>query len=115
MKSRTSMWTTALCLFAALAITLPASATQPTSTAPQVLSNAVANKPIQFDVSRPLAEMATKALAPQGDRVTHAPLQPKLSQLTAAQLSKGAATPSALQPLIGSPVSATVGLSFEGE
>ena len=108
------MWTTALCFLAALAITLPASAAQQTLTAPKVLSNAVANKPIQFDVSRPLAEMAAKAQALQSDRVTHAPLRPKLSKMTAAQLSKGAATPSALQPLIGSRISATVGLSFEG-
>jgi hypothetical protein len=114
MKSPRWMWTTVVCLFATLAITLSASAAQQTQTAPQVLSNAVANKPIQFDVSRPLAEMAAKAPAPQGDRLTHAPLQPKLQRLTAAQVSKGAATPSALQPLIGFPISATIGQSFEG-
>jgi hypothetical protein len=107
------MWTTVVCIFATLAITFSVSA-QPKPTAPQVLSNAVANKPIQFDLSRPLAEMAAKAPALQGDRLTHAPLQPKLQRLTAAQVSKGAATPSALQPLIGSPISATIGQSFEG-
>jgi hypothetical protein len=35
---------------------LPAAAQQK-PTQPEVLSNAVANEPIQFDVSRPLAEM----------------------------------------------------------
>jgi hypothetical protein len=114
MNSLRWMWTTVVCLFATLAITLSASAAQPTAAAPQVLSNAVANKPIQFDVSRPLSEMAAKAPVPQGDRLTHAPLQPKLQRLTAAQVSKGAAMPSAFQPLIGSPIGATVGLSFEG-
>ena len=90
MKSLTSRWTTVVCLFAALAISLPANAAQHTPTGPQVLSNAVANEPIQFDVSRPLAEMAAKAPAPQGDRLTHTPLQPKLQRLTGAQQRLGA-------------------------
>jgi len=101
-------------LFVTLAITLPASAAQQKSTAPQVLRNAIANKPIHFDVSQPLAEMATKAPALQGDRLTHAPILPKLSKLTAAQQSNFGAAPSVFQPLTGSPISATVGLSFEG-
>jgi hypothetical protein len=114
MNSLRWMWTTVVCLFATLAITLSASAAQQTATKIQVLGNAVVNAPVRFDISRPLAEMAAKAPAPQGDRLTHAPLQPKLQRLTAAQVSKGAPTPSSFQPLIGSPISATVGLSFEG-
>jgi hypothetical protein len=92
---------------------LPAAAQQ----APQVLSNAVASAPIQFDVSRPLAQLLREAPAQQqGDRVTHAPMQPKLQQLKGAQLSQGGVAASALQPLIAplSAISATIGLSFEG-
>src|SRR5271157_4924282 len=92
---------------------LPAAAQQ----TPQVLSNAVANAPIQFDVSRPLAQLLREAPAQlQGDRVTHAPMQPKLQQLKGAQLSQGGVAASALQPLIAplSAISATIGLSFEG-
>ncbi|MGZ6364069.1 MAG: hypothetical protein ACXWP0_20535, partial [Ktedonobacterales bacterium] len=114
MKSLRWLWAIVACLFVTLAITLPASAAQQKSTAPQVLRNAIANKPTHFDVSQPLAEMATKALALQGDRLTHAPILPKLSKLTAAQQSNFGAAPSVFQPLTGSPISATVGLSFEG-
>src|SRR6202166_133512 len=114
MKSLRWLLAIVACLFVTLAITLPASAAQQKSTAPQVLRNAIANKPIHFDVSQPLAEMATKAPALQGDRLTHAPMLPKLSKLTAAQQSNFGAAPSVFQPLTGSPISATVGLSFEG-
>ena len=95
---------------------IPASAQQ-TPTQPQVLGNAVANAPIQFDVSRPLAQLLREAPAQQqGDRVTHAPMQPKLQQLKGAQLSQGGVAASALQPLIAplSAISATIGLSFGG-
>ena len=44
---------------------LPAAAQQ-TTAGPQVLSNAVANAPIQFDVSRPLAQLLREAPAQQG-------------------------------------------------
>ena len=54
---------------------LPAAAQQ-TPTQPQVLRNAVVNKPIQFDISRPLAELATEAPAQAGIRLKHAPRQP---------------------------------------
>jgi hypothetical protein len=90
---------------------------QQTPTEPQVLSNAVVNEPIQFDVSRPLAQLLREAPAQQqGDRVTHAPMQPKLQQLKGAQLSQGGVAASALQPLIAplSAIRATIGLSFEG-
>ena len=114
MKSRASMCTTAVCLLAALAITLPTSAAQQKSAAPKVLSNAVMHEPIQFDVSRPLAELATQAGAQQGVRLMHAPMKPKLQKLTGAQQSLGARATGALQPSIASRISATIGLSFEG-
>ena len=44
----------------------------------------------------------------------HAPMKPKLQQLTGARQSQVAEAASALQPLIASPISATIGLSFEG-
>jgi hypothetical protein len=91
---------------------IPAAAQQ-TPTQPQVLSNAVANEPIHFDVSRPLAELLTEAPAKQGVRQMHVPMKTK--QLSpGAQLSNGAKAASTLQPLIGPLVSATIGLSFEG-
>jgi hypothetical protein len=90
---------------------LPAAAQQ----TPQVLSNAVTNPPIQFDVSRPLAEMLREAPAQQGIRhVMHEPLKPKLHRSMGAQLRQGAKVAGALQPLIGPLISATTGLNFEG-
>ncbi len=93
---------------------LPAAAQQ-TPTGPQVLSNAVVNQPIQFDVSPPLTELLREAPAQQGGTyVTHPPMQPKLQQFTGAQLSQGTKAAGALQPLIGPLISAIIGLSFEG-
>jgi hypothetical protein len=92
---------------------LPAAAQQ-TATRPQVLGNAVANEPIQFDVSRPLAVLATEVPAQQqGAYVTHPPLYPKLP-LTGAQQSQVGEVPGALQPLSAPLIRATIGLSFEG-
>jgi hypothetical protein len=93
---------------------LPAAAQQK-PTQPEVLSNAVANEPIQFGVSRPLAEMVREAPAQQGVRhVMHEPLKPKLQPSMSAQLRQGAKVASAPQPLIGPLISATTGLNFEG-
>jgi hypothetical protein len=92
---------------------LPASAQQ-TPTQPQVLSNAVANEPIQFDVSPPIAALAKEAPAPQGVRMMHAPLHPKLQQMNGAQQNHGAGAAAALQPLNATLISAAIGLSFEG-
>jgi hypothetical protein len=90
---------------------LPAAAQQ----TPQVLSNAVANSPIQFDVSRPLAQLLREAPAQQGIRhVMHEPLKPKLHPSMGAQLRQGAKVAGALRPLIGPLISATTGLNFEG-
>jgi hypothetical protein len=92
---------------------LPAAAQQ-TPTEPKVLSNAVVNEPIQFDVSPPLAELVREAPAQQGFRMMHAPKRPKLQQLKGAQQSQGTGAAAALQPWIAPLISATIGLSFEG-
>jgi hypothetical protein len=92
---------------------LPAAAQQ-TPTGPKVLSNAVVNESIKFDVSRPLAEVLREAPAQQVFRMMHAPMKPKLQQLKSAQQSQGARAEGALQPLITPLISATIGLGFEG-
>jgi hypothetical protein len=89
-------------------------AAQQTPAEPQVLSNAVVNGPIQFDVSSPLAALLTGASAQQGAAATHAPKKPKMPKLTGAPQSYGAPTAVVFQPLIAPLISATVGLSFEG-
>jgi len=81
---------------------------------PQVLSNAVVNQPIHFDVSPPLAELVREAPAQQGVRLLHAPMKPKMQQLTGAQGSRVAAAAGAVEPFTAGPISATIGLSFEG-
>src|SRR5450755_4225442 len=104
-------------VLSAFTLTAPSglgAAPRQTPTEPQVLSNAVANKPVQFDVSPPLAQLLTAAPAQPGFHVTHAPLLPKLQPSTFAPLSQGTGAAAALQPLVASPNSATVGLSFEG-
>ncbi len=88
-------------------------APQQTAAGPQVLSNAVVSQPIQFDVSRPLAEMLKEAPAQQGVRMMHAPMKPKMQHLTAQQ-SRIEKAASAAQPSVASLISATIGLSFEG-
>lgn len=116
-NSKRILWlpVAALSALGLTAVCGPPAAAQQAATQPQVLRNAVANAPIQFDVSRPLAELVRESPAlQQGDRVTHAPLQPKLQQLKAAPLSQSAKASGALQPLLGGPITATVGLSFEG-
>jgi hypothetical protein len=80
---------------------LPAAAQ--TAAQPQVLTNAVVNEPIHFDVSPPLAELVMEAPAQQGVRLMHAPMRPKPQQLTGARQSQGAEAAGALQPLIAPP------------
>jgi hypothetical protein len=92
---------------------LPAVALQ-TTIQPQVLSNAVMNEPSHFDVSAPLAELVTTASLSQGVRAMHAPMKTKLPRLMSAQMIQGAVVASVAQPLIGSLISATKGLGFEG-
>ena len=89
-------------------------AAQQTPIKPQVLSNAVANKPIHFDVSPPLTKLVREAPSQQGVHVIHAPLLPKLPRLTATQPSNFGGTSGARRPLIGPLISATIGLSFDG-
>jgi hypothetical protein len=89
-------------------------AAQQTPTAPKVLSNAVANEPVHFDVSRPLTELLREAPAQQARHQMHVTMKPKLQKLTGAQQGQVAEAASALHPLISSPISATIGLSFEG-
>jgi hypothetical protein len=81
---------------------------------PQVLSNAVVNQPLQFDISPPLRDLAAKAPAPQGVRVIRPHLQPKLDKLKAAVQQGEPAGGSALAPSAGAPLSATIGLNFDG-
>jgi hypothetical protein len=82
--------------------------------APQVLSNAVANGPIHFDVSPPLTELATAAPGQQGVVLMHKPLQPKAQQVAPAAQSQVAGTASSVEPLVVPAIGANVGLSFEG-
>ena len=85
----------------------PASAQQ----APKVISNAVANQPVHFDVSRPLSELAMETPSAQGIHQTHAPLRTK------PLLFNGALHSQAAPAAISAPtpnIRATVGLGFEG-
>jgi hypothetical protein len=84
-----------------------------TSTQPQVLSNAVASEPIQFDVSPPLTTLMTTVPAQKVVRQTHATMKKK-QQFTGAKLSQGTNAASALHPLTGPLVSATTHLGIEG-
>ena len=102
------------CFSAAILSALILSAPGGVRAAPQVLSNAVANEPIQFDVSPTLRALVSEAPAQAGDRLTHAPLLPKLQPSTVAPLSNGAKAAAALQPLVAPFNSATVGLGFAG-
>jgi hypothetical protein len=98
--------------FAALC-TFPAAA-QPNAAEPQVLSNAVANGPVQFDASPGLAALLSQASVAQGIRVMQAPMKPKRAQSTVSSLSQLEASTSTVQPLIGPHVHADIGRSFEG-
>lgn len=84
-----------------------------TAAQPQVLSNAVANDPVRFDVSPPLTALLATAPAQQAIYQTHSPIMPK-QQLSVSQLSQGVKAASGFQPSIGSLVSATTRREFEG-
>jgi hypothetical protein len=89
-------------------------APQQTPTEPQVLTNAVANQPIHFDVSPSLSELASKARSPQTGRSTHRPRQPKMEKFNAAG-QQGIPRVSGVRPTSSDPlISATLGLGFEG-
>src|SRR5438105_15836901 len=77
-------------LILAAIYSIPASA-QATPGAPQVISNAVANDPIAFDVSPPLREMAaTAASQVSGFQLIRPVRRPKLQQLKAAAQDRAA-------------------------
>jgi hypothetical protein len=82
--------------------------------APEVLSNAVANGPIHFDVSPALVELVTAGPAQQGVVSMHKPLQPKLQQFTLAPQSQIAGAKSTARPSVVPAIGANIGLSFEG-
>jgi hypothetical protein len=102
-----------LCL--AVLCAVPAWAQQRPSQ-PEVLSNAVANEPVHFDVSPPLREMVANAKAPAqgGTHEMEAPLRPKLDQMKAAAQQGIPRVNGALATSPGPLISATIGLSFEG-
>jgi len=120
-NSKPILWFPAA-LLAALSLTalfgLPEAAQQ-TATHPQVLRNAIVNESSQSDVSAPLAALVNSASVQPGVRAMHAPIKPKLTQLTGAQPSRAAGTASTVQPLsselVSAPlISASKGLGFEG-
>ncbi len=102
------------CFSVAIVSALTLSAPSYVRAAPQVLSNAVANEPVHFDVSPMLGALVSQAPAPQGAGLMHKPMQPKLQRFTSAQQSQGTAVASAAQALISPAAKATIGLSFEG-
>lgn len=72
---------------------------------PAVLSNAVVNAPIQFDVSPPLRDLPPQVSPPGGFQLIHPPLRPKLNKLqNAGQQGASAVTP-ALQASPSRPIS----------
>lgn len=73
----------------------------------QVLSNSVVNYPVRADVSAPLSSYPAQAIT--GSHNVHAPLRPKLQQLTAA----GAVAGSGLQAPLGQ-AGPSVPRGFEG-
>ncbi|MGB9245907.1 MAG: hypothetical protein WCC03_21345 [Candidatus Acidiferrales bacterium] len=89
-------------------------APQQTPTEPQVLTNAVANQPIHFDVSPSLVELASKAGSPQTVRSTHKPRQPKLEKFNAAGHQRVPRVSGARSMSSDPLISATIGLGFEG-
>ena len=89
------------------------SSPQSTPVGPQVISNAVANGPIAFDVSPPLSEMINApAAAPQGSPALIPVLRPKLQQLMQASPAQAGGGP--FQGFAGPFIGATVGLNFDG-
>ena len=105
------------CAFSlAILCTFPATA-QSTATEPQVLGDAVANGPVQFDASPALTALlsqdsVSQASVAQGRRVMQAPMKPKGLQSSASPLSQLAT--STVQPAMGPHINANIGRSFEG-
>ena len=94
-----------------------AAAAQATPAKPRVLKNAVAHEAILFDASPPLAALLNQVSVPLGPRVMHAPIKPKLQQLTGGSTSLQAplkAPAAASPPLSGPHISAAIGHNFDG-
>ena len=110
------LWLSAAFLSALILAALcgvPAAAQQ-TASQPKVIGNATVSAPIHSDVSQSLAEMLAQAPARGSVHTTHAPMKPKMQQIPVTQKNQVAGAASVVQPLTASPVSATIGLSFEG-
>jgi hypothetical protein len=82
---------------------------------PQELSHAAVNDPIAFDTSRPLRDLPVEVLPPQGVRLIHPPLRPKLYKLKAAAPQGTPAVGGGTLPTpSGRVISTTIGLTFDG-
>jgi len=89
-----------------------AASAQAISSQPAVLTNAVVNNPIQFDVSAPLSDLPETALPAAGSVYL---MQPRL--LPKLQTLMGTGQPAPTGGFMGSPgplISATIGLNFDG-
>jgi hypothetical protein len=104
----------AMCTISVAFTTLASAQVYTSMDKPHVLSNAVASEPIQFDVSRPLTELLKEAPAQPSVRQTHAPIMKTKYLSPGAKLNQTTKVAGALDPLTGSLISATTGLSFEG-
>jgi len=105
--SRPILWFSAM-LVSLLSLMI-AYATQATAQQPKVISNAVSNAPLRFDVSPPLGSLVTPPPTSKSSHVPHAPMKPKLHGQGHGSTSQNAAVP----PL-GAQVTATQGLGFAG-
>jgi hypothetical protein len=81
---------------------------------PGVLTHPDVNYPLQFDVSRPLRDMATEVSLPAGVHLAPPVRYPKLQQLMEAARSGETVEDGALQTSSGPLVSATLGLNLLG-
>jgi hypothetical protein len=80
-----------------------------------VITNAVLNAPVHFDVSPPLSELMSQPAAPQrGPSVMHPPLRPKLDRLEKFAARGASQASNEALPTMGPLISATTGLSFQG-
>lgn len=88
---------------------------QETSAHPEVLNNATATLPVQFDVSPPLRDMAVQAAPQEGVHGAPVVMRPKLQLLNrAAQQGGGPAPDGALQTAVGPLVNTASGLTLLG-
>ena len=106
--SRPILWFTAM-LVSVLSLMI-AYAPRATAQQPKVLSNAVSNAPLRFDVSPPLGSLVTPPPTSKSSHVPHAPIKPKVHGQGQADTSQNAAVPA----LLSAQVTATQGLGFAG-